>query len=108
MIYSSGSSKTVCEGGPPWAQGLLGRIGDIATTSSSNVIEIRNTPGGQQVCTSKVNLQVKLEIPPFLLPPFIPAGPFEKTGSDSLQKLLDQDMAPILSRFLDGYCAWAM
>lgn len=72
LSISSGESKTVCEGGPPWAQGLLSKIGEIATTSSSNVIELRDAPGGQVVAASRVNLTVRLNIPAVLLPPFIP------------------------------------
>jgi len=107
LRISSGASKTVCEGGPRWAQGLLSRIGEIATTSSSNVIELRDAPGGRQACVSTVNLTVKLSIPAILLPPFVPAGPFEKTGSASIQALLDRDMAPVMARFREGYIAWA-
>ena len=107
LSISSGTSRTTCEGGPDWAQGLLSRIGDIAATSSSNVIELRDAPGGGSVCVSKVNLTVKLNIPTILIPPFIPAGPFERAGSQSLQTLLDKDMAPVLARFRDGYLAWA-
>jgi len=106
MSISSGASKTVCDGGPPWAQGLLARIGDIAATSSSNVIELRDAPGGQVIARSRVNLTVRLDIPAVLLPPFIPAGPFEKTGSESIQKLLDKDMRPVLKRWREGYLAW--
>ena len=106
MSISSGASKSVCDGGPPWAQGLLARIGDIAATSSSNVIELRDAPGGQVIARSRVNLTVRLDIPAVLLPPFIPAGPFEKTGSESIQKLLDKDMRPVLKRWREGYLAW--
>ena len=102
LSISSGASRTVCEGGPGWAQGLLARIGDIAATSSSNTIEVRN---GRFV--SRVNLTVRLSIPVVLLPPFVPAGPFEKSGSESLQKLLDKDMAKVLAQFRDGYVAWS-
>ena len=106
LSISSGASKTVCEGGPPWAQGLLARIGEIATTSSSNTIEVRDVPAGK-VAVSRVNLTVRLNIPALLLPPFVPAGPFEKTGSKSIQQLLDKDMGPVLSRFRDAYVEWA-
>ena len=109
LDISSGASKTVCEGGPPWAQGLLARIGEIADTSSSNTIKVEDAPGGSgnKVCVSTVNLTVKLSIPAILLPPFVPAGPFEATGSRSIQALLDKDMEPVLRRFRDGYLAWA-
>ena len=107
LIISSAESKTVCEGGPPWAQALLARIGEIATTESSNVISLRDVPSGKKQAISKVNLTVKLNIPSLLLPPFIPQGPFERTGSQSLQALLDRDMGPVISRFQEGYKSWA-
>ena len=50
---------------------------------------------------------MRSQIPTLLLPPFIPAGPFEKAGSESLQKLLDQDMAKVLGRFRDAYVEFA-
>jgi hypothetical protein len=110
LTVSSGSSKTVCEGGPGWAQALLARIADFATTSSSNVVEVRDAPtgpAGSKVVVSTINLTVKLSIPTLLLPPFVPAGPFEKSGSESIQTLLEKDMAPTLSRFRDAYTSWA-
>ena len=107
LVVSSGESKTVCEGGPPWAQGLLARIGDIATTSSSNVIELRDASGGKgKVWVSRVNLAVKLSIPSLLLPPFVVPS-FEREGSKSIQALLDKDMGPVLKRFREGYLMWA-
>ena len=110
LTVSSGSSKTVCEGGPQWAQALLARIADFATTSSSNVVEVRDAPAGSpgsKVVVSTVNLTVKLSIPTLLLPPFVPAGPFEKSGSESIQKLLEKDMAPTLAKFRATYTSWA-
>jgi len=112
LSITSGESKTVCEGGPPWAQGLLSRINDIAKTTSSNRVELRNAPAAsdgtsQKECVSTVDLAVSLEIPGLLLPPFIPAGPFEKAGSESIQKLLDKDMASVLAQFREGYLAFA-
>merc|ERR1712087_223780 len=107
LTMRSGESKTVCEGGPSWARGLLERIGEIAETTSSNDIELRDAPNGKVVCVSTVSLKVSLNIPGILLPPFVPAGPFEKAGSESIQKLLDRDMAPVLARFREGYCEWA-
>ena len=107
LSISSAESTTVCEGGPPWAQSLLARIGEIATTESSNVISLRDAPSGKKQAVSKVNLTVKLNIPTLLLPPFIPQGPFERTGSQSLQTLLDRDMGPVLQKFREGYKSWA-
>lgn len=112
LSITSGESKTVCEGGPPWAQGLLSRINDIAKTTSANRVELRNAPAApdgtsQKECVSTVDLAVSLEIPGLLLPPFIPAGPFEKAGSESIQKLLDRDMASVLAQFREGYLAFA-
>lgn len=106
LSVASSESKTVCEGGPSWAQGLLSRVNDFAATKSSNIVELRDAPGGaagEKVCVSTVNLVVTLRIPGLLLPPFVPAGPFEKAGSESIQKLLDKDMAPVLARFREGY-----
>lgn len=110
LSVSSGESKTVCEGGPGWAQALLARISDIATTSSSNVIEVRNAPDGSLRLRSQVKLTVKLSIPSLLLPPFVPAGPFEKSGSESIQKLLekgDMAVAPTLAKYVAEYSRWA-
>ena len=112
LSITSGESKTVCEGGPPWAQGLLSRINDVAKTTSSNRVELRNAPAAsdgtsQKECVSTVDLAVSLEIPGLLLPPFIPAGPFEKAGSESIQKLLDRDMASVLAQFREGYLGFA-
>ena len=107
LSISSAKSTTTCEGGPPWAKALLGRIGDIAKTKSSNTIVVRDAPGGTQQVVSKVELRVELSVPTLLIPPFIPAGPFEKAGSESLQQLLDKDMAPVLAKYRESYIAWA-
>jgi len=107
FTVSSGLSKTVCEGGPAWARGLLSRIGEIAETSSNNVVQLRDAPGGLKTCVSTVSLKVSLNIPGLLLPPFVPAGPFERAGSESIQKLLDKDMPVVLRKFKDAYCEWA-
>ena len=112
LLIRSADSNTVCEGGPSWAQALLAQINNIASTSSSNIVELRDVlPGSSsagaaaenKLCVSVVKLAVTLTIPGLLLPPFIPAGPFEKAGSDSIQALLDRDMAPILAKFREAY-----
>ena len=101
---ASGESKTVCEGGPAWARAFLARISEISRTESSNLVEVRDVPGGNKVYASTVKLTVKLDLPP-LLP--VPVAAFEKAGSDAIQKLLDKDMAPTLSKFRDAYIQWA-
>ena len=63
--------------------------------------------GGGLTVVSRVKLTVKLSIPTLLLPPFVPVGPFERSGSESLQKLLDRDMGTVLGRFREGYLTWA-
>ena len=107
LTVTSGESKTVCEGGPSWARALLSRIGEIAETSSWNEITVIDASNGEKCVKSVVNLTVKLTIPGLLLPPFIPVGPFEKSGSESIQKLLDKDMAPTMAKFRDAYCSWS-
>lgn len=107
LSISSAESKTTCEGGPPWAKTLLARIGDIAKTKSCNVVSVRDVTGGKKQVVSSVELRVELSIPTVLIPPFVPAAPFERAGSDALQSLLDKDMAPVLARFREGYIAWA-
>ena len=107
LSISSGASETQCSGGPGWAQALLSRIGEIATTVSSNTVDVQEDEGGGLTVVSRVKLTVKLSIPTLLLPPFVPAGPFERSGSESLQKLLDRDMGTVLGRFREGYLTWA-
>jgi hypothetical protein len=107
LTITSGQSRTVCEGGPRWATGLLSRIGNIATTCSSNVVSVVDMPGGDKKVVSKVALTVHLRIPGLLLPPFLPVGPFEKAGSESIQKLLEKDMPLALAKFRDAYTDWA-
>jgi hypothetical protein len=102
LQISSSESKTVCEGGPGWARAFLSRISEIASTTSTNVVELRDAPGGK-VFVSTVSLTVALTLPPFLP---VPVAAFEKAGSESIQKLLDQDMPPTLSKFRDAYLAW--
>ena len=102
LQISSSESKTVCEGGPSWARAFLSRISEIASTTSTNVVELRDAPGGK-VFVSTVSLTVALTLPPFLP---VPVAAFEKAGSESIQKLLDQDMPPTLSKFRDAYLAW--
>ena len=52
---------------------------------------------------STVSLTVALTLPSFLP---VPVAAFEKAGSQSIQKLLDQDMPITLSKFRDAYLAW--
>ena len=37
----------------------------------------------------------------------VPIGPFEKAGSESIQKLLDKDMQPVLDAFCAAYVTWS-
>ena len=102
LQISSSESKTVCEGGPGWARAFLARISEIASTTSTNQLELRDVPGGRAF-VSTVSLTVALTLPPFLP---VPVAAFEKAGSQSIQKLLDQDMPITLSKFRDAYLAW--
>ncbi len=54
---------------------------------------------------STVSLEVALSLPS-LLP--VPVAAFERAGSESIQKLLDQDMPPTLIKFREAYLAWAV
>ena len=106
LQISSSESRTECEGGPAWARALLARISEIASTTSSNRVEVRDAPGGggTKVFVSTVDLQVSLNVPPFLP---MPVAAFEKAGSQSIQQLLDKDMPPTLKKFREAYVAWA-
>ena len=102
LQISSSESKTVCEGGPGWARAFLSRISEIASTTSTNQVELRDAPGGK-VFVSTVSLTVALTLPPFLP---VPVAAFEKAGSESIQKLIDADMPTTLSKFRDAYLAY--
>ena len=109
LTITSGQSKTVCEGGPEWARAFLARIADFATTSSSNLVSLRRDAaggggGGGARVVSDVSLTVSVQLPDFLP---LPISRLEKSGSESLQKLLEKDMAPALAKFTEGYVAWA-
>ena len=103
LRISSSESRTECEGGPGWARAFLTRISEIASTTSTNRVEVRDAPGGK-IFVSTVDLKISLNLPP-LLP--VPIGAFERAGSESIQKLLDKDMPPTLSKFREAYLAWA-
>ena len=80
----------------------------VATTTSSNVVELADrspadAPGTALVAVSNVELRVTVRLPPFLP---LPVGMLERSGSESLQKVLDTQMKPALAKFRQGYLDW--
>lgn len=106
LQVSSSESRTVCEGGPGWARAALERIGDIASTTSTNKVELRDAPGGKKF-VSTVMLKVSLDIPPLFMFLPMPVGVFESAGSDSIQEILDRDMPVTLKKLQEAYVKWS-
>ena len=94
----SSSEQDRVRGGPGWARAFLARISE-SPPPPTNQVELRDVPGGGP----SLSLTVALTLPPFLP---VPVAAFEKAGSQSIQKLLDQDMPITLSKFRDAYLAW--
>ena len=104
LRIESGESRTVCDTGPQWVARLLEAIAATTTTTTTNSVRVVEGAGGSIMAECDISLQVAITMPP-LLP--VPSGPVEKSGSDSLQKLLDKDMPPAIAKFREGYLARA-
>jgi len=99
---STVSSETLCETGPQWVRKLLVSILGATKSTSDNTVSVAFT-GSSAVVNSEVELKVEINFPGFLP---LPLGPLQKSGSESLQKVLDTQMAPVLAKFRDGYLAF--
>ncbi len=62
-----------------------------------------DAPGTALVAVCNVELRVSVRLPPFLP---LPVGMLERSGSESLQKVLDTQMKPALAKFRQGYLDW--
>jgi hypothetical protein len=98
---STVSSETLCETGPQWVRKLLVSILGATKSTSDNTVSVAFT-GASAVVNSEVELKVEINFP--FLP--LPLGPLQKSGSESLQKVLDTQMAPVLAKFRAGYLAF--
>ena len=98
---STVSSETLCETGPQWVRKLLVSILGATKSTSDNTVSVAFT-GASAVVNSEVELKVEINFP--FLP--LPLGPLQKSGSESLQKVLDTQMAPVLAKFREGYLAF--
>ena len=99
---STVSSETLCETGPQWVRKLLVSILGATKSTSDNTVSVAFT-GASAVVNSEAELKVEINFPGFLP---LPLGPLQKSGSESLQKVLDTQMAPVLAKFRDGYLAF--
>ena len=99
---STVSSETLCETGPQWVRKLLVSILGATKSTSDNTVSVAFT-GASAVVNSEVELKVEINFPGFLP---LPLGPLQKSGSESLQKVLDTQMAPVLAKFRAGYLAF--
>lgn len=96
---STVSSKTLCETGPQWVRNLLVSILDATKSTSDNKVTVESS-GGRARVKSEVVLRVEINYPGFVP---LPIGPMERSGSESMQSLLDQQMAPVMKRFRSDY-----
>ena len=104
MAISTIGSETVCETGPKWTRDLFVKILDGTKSISDNQVTVqRSTDDNTVTLQSDVTLRVEIQFPGFLP---LPLGPLERSGSESLQGLLDQQMAPVLAKFRSDYLVW--
>lgn len=81
---------------------LLVSILGATKSTSDNTVSVA-FDGASAVVNSEVELKVEINFPGFLP---LPLGPLQKSGSESLQKVLDTQMAPVLAKFREGYLAF--
>lgn len=80
------------------------KILDGTKSISDNQVTVqRSTDDNTVTLQSDVTLRVEIQFPGFLP---LPLGPLERSGSESLQGLLDQQMAPVLAKFRSDYLVW--
>ena len=78
--------------------------GGGAQTESLNEVSIVDGPNGRKRVQSDVSLKVSMTLPSWVP---IPLATLEKQGSQSLQKLIDADVEPLVCEFRDKLVKWA-
>uniref|UniRef100_A0A7S4HEC3 DUF3074 domain-containing protein n=1 Tax=Prymnesium polylepis TaxID=72548 RepID=A0A7S4HEC3_9EUKA len=97
-------AKTTVDSGPEWVAKLMEAIDSTSKTVSTNRVTVERHGADSAVAVSDIKLSVTMKLPGWLL---LPVGPMERAGSQSLQGVLDQQIAPVLERWRKGYLAWA-
>eukprot|EP00962_Isochrysis_galbana_P007981 scaffold2182_cov118-Isochrysis_galbana.AAC.4 len=97
------TTETRCSTGPAWVRRLLIDILD-ATKSTSNSSLTVEMNGNKATFVSEVALNIEMTLPRWLL---IPTASLEKSGSASVQKLIDDQIATVIERFADEFMASA-
>mmetsp|Transcript_25880 Transcript_25880/g.41538 ORF Transcript_25880/g.41538 Transcript_25880/m.41538 type:complete len:245 (-) Transcript_25880:313-1047(-) len=100
LRIASDSSRTVCENGPEWVRKLLESIMGSTVSTTSNHVSARENADGSFSALCDIKLKVDIQYPGFMP---LPKGAVEKSGSESLQKLLDKDTPRAMAAFRDGY-----
>jgi hypothetical protein len=97
------TTETRCSTGPAWVRRLLVDLLDStkSTSNSSLTVEVDN---GQATFVSEVALNIEMTLPGWLL---IPTASLEKSGSASVQKMIDEQIAGVIDRFADEFVASA-
>ena len=92
-------TRTECSSGPAWVRRLLIELLDSSksTSVSSMYVELVD---GRATFVSDVQLKIEMTLPKWLL---LPTAAMEKSGSESLQKAIDQQLAPLVDKFCDGF-----
>jgi len=106
-------SKTIPEGPTPlvWLFNQITKYQD--TTSSFTRVKTMSNPSNvgeiQFVTDARLAIQIKLPSKILkLLPKSVNVTKFEEQGSESIQKLLENDLEPALNDFCEGYRTFAM
>jgi len=94
-------AETRCTEGPGWVRKLLTELLDATKSTSANTVVVE-LEDGQATFVSDVALKVEMTLPRWLL---LPIKPMEESGSKSMQKVLDEQFAPVLDRFGEGFLA---
>jgi hypothetical protein len=97
------TTETRCATGPAWVRRLLvDMLG--ATKSTSNSSLTVEMDGRKATFVSQVALNIEMTLPRWLL---LPTAALEKSGSASVQKLIDTQIATVIDRFADEFVASA-
>lgn len=104
LSLTSGESRTEAPGAPGWIAKLFDAIASSTVTDTSNAVTFRDAAGGGRLeAVSSVSLSVRLNLPGWVP---LPLAQIEKSGSESLQKVLEKDMPAVLASFREGFLAW--